>query len=255
MFWLRAQRRKIFPGALTQGRPEAEVASGPGRQIVSLPTQFGRISAQFGAAADARLRPTVIFFYGNSSCLATSGREFAALRQLGVNVLIPEYPGYGLSAGSPSERGCSAAAVAAYDSLLARPEIDPERIVAVGRSLGSAVAIDLAGRRRLAGLVTISAFTRMPDMARRVAPWNPFRFLLPDRFDSLRKIRAVTCPLLIFHGTQDAYVPWTMAGRLAAAAGSAAVTRVDLQGVGHADVFDRAGDEVWSALGGFCGRV
>ena len=256
MFWLQKQRSTIFPGAATQGQPEAVLAPAAGSDLLSLPARGEiRIAAQFGAAPDSNLRPTVIFFYGNGACLARSGMEFRRFRNLGVNVIIPEYAGFGLSEGSASERGCYAAADAAYDYLQGRAEIDRDRIVAVGRSLGAAVAVDLASRRRLAGLALISAFTDMRDMARRVAPWNPSRFLLRQRFDNLAKIPAVSCPILIAHGTRDSLVPLWMAERLADAAGAGNVTRVDLQGVGHGDVFETGGDEIWSALGGFLGRI
>jgi uncharacterized protein len=256
MFWLQQQRNTIFPGASTQGQLEAAVAPAAGFELLSLAARGGiRIAAQFGAAPDSNLRPTVIYFYGNGACLARSGMELRRFRNLGVNIIIPEYAGFGLSEGAPSERGCYAAADAAYDYLLGRADIDCDRIVAAGRSLGAAVAVDLASRRHLAGLALISAFTRMRDMARRVAPWNPSRFLLRQHFDNLAKIPAVSCPILIAHGTQDSLVPLRMAEQLADAARSAKVIRFDMQGVGHSDIFEIGGDEIWSALGGLLGGL
>jgi pimeloyl-ACP methyl ester carboxylesterase len=93
------------------------------------------------------MRPTVIFFYGNGACLAYMGEVFNGFRRLGMNVLVPEYPGYGMSGGKPTEKGFYAAADAGYDYLAQRPDIDHDRIDAAGWSMGSAVAVDLASRR------------------------------------------------------------------------------------------------------------
>ena len=158
------QTRLIFPGADTQGQTFAEVRPRPGTELVDLTTQRGvRVVALFGAALTpdglpdprAASRPTMIYFYGNAMCMNYAMPEFERFRRLGLNVLIPEYSGYGMSGGSPSETGCQDTALAAMDYLVSTRGVDPKRILAAGWSLGGAVAIDLAvapggwGRDRL----------------------------------------------------------------------------------------------------------
>jgi fermentation-respiration switch protein FrsA (DUF1100 family) len=145
------------------------------------------------------------------------------------------YPGNGMSEGSPSEGGCYAAADAALDYLLSRDDIDHARIIAAGQSLGSAPAVDLASRRPLAGLITVSGFTNAPDVVLSVAGWMPrwvARSLTAEvRFDNLAKIKAVTCPILLVYGTEDTVVPLWMTDRLATSA-TAPVTKLPVPG-GH----------------------
>src|SRR5262249_48028681 len=118
------QTRFIFPGASTQGEAEAEVRPHSGTELVKLRTTRGdTIVALYGAAVlsngspdpHAADRPTMIYFYGNAMCLKYAAVQLEELRRLGVNVLIPEYVGYGMSSGSASEKGCQATASAAYD--------------------------------------------------------------------------------------------------------------------------------------------
>ncbi|HEY1922735.1 MAG TPA: hypothetical protein VGG44_08205, partial [Tepidisphaeraceae bacterium] len=139
------QDRFIFPGADTQGERDALLTQGTNNEILSLRANDGtRIAALFGSAlqsdgqplADNRACPTVIYFYGNGSCMAYSMDVFDHARRLGANIIIPDYEGYGMSAGKPSESGCYAAADVAYDYLLSRKDIDPKRIVPMGWSLG-----------------------------------------------------------------------------------------------------------------------
>ncbi len=254
------QTQMIFPGAQTQGRPDAVVEPAPDTQLVTLKTaQKVRVVALFGPAltpdgkplADAQKRPTVLYFYGNGTCLQhTVTTDFDRFRRLGVNILIPEYVGYGMSGGLPSETGCYETADAAYAHLKGRKDIDPKRIVAVGRSLGGAVAIDLAARRDVAGLIVFSTFTRMSDMARKQLniPGLPVRLLLRHRFDSLAKIGQVTCPILIGHGKNDGLVPHEMAGLLADAAVKAHVTTFTVAGANHNDLDEVNGSQVADAL-------
>ncbi|MGD0388976.1 MAG: alpha/beta hydrolase [Tepidisphaeraceae bacterium] len=199
----------IFPGASTQGQRDAILTQGHGYELLSLHTAGGTpIAALFGKAlqsdgqplADVRHRPTVIFFYGNGSCMAHSTDVFNHVRRLGVNIIIPEFEGYGMSAGKPSEKGCYAAADTAYDYVLSRGDIDAKKIVPVGWSLGAAAAMDLASRRPVAGLVTISAFTSLRDMAHQTIPWLPTSLLLKYRFDNVGKLAGISCPILIIHG-------------------------------------------------------
>jgi uncharacterized protein len=246
----------IFPGAATQNKPETVVPPSGDHELVPLQTGDGtRIVALFGRALDSdgkhmldpAMRPTVVFFYGNGACLAYSGEEFDRLRRLGMNVLIPEYPGYGMSGGRPSEKGFYAAADAAYDYLMQRPDIDHGRIVAAGWSMGSAVAVDLASRRRVSSLVLVSAFTTLPAVAHALVRWFPTSLIIRSRFDNLAKIPAVTCPIFISHGSRDDLVPPSMSGQLAAAAKSR-VTSYEVVGGGHNDVFEVGGRPLWEAI-------
>jgi hypothetical protein len=257
------QDRFIFPGADTQGERDALLTQGTNNEILSLRANDGtRIAALFGSAlqsdgqplADNRACPTVIYFYGNGSCMAYSMDVFDHARRLGANIIIPDYEGYGMSAGKPSESGCYAAADVAYDYLLSRKDIDPKRIVPMGWSLGGAVAIDLANRRPAAGLVTISAFTNLRAMAHQFVPWAPLSLILKYRFDNLKKLTEISCPILIAHGTLDELVPARMAGELAAVA-KGKVTRYDVMDAGHNDVYDVGGEKLWNQIGDFLGRL
>ena len=257
------QDRIIFPGHATQGRPESEVRPPPGTDLVRLKTAGGEpIVALFGPAleadgrprADAKERPSLIYFYGNAMCLRDALAEFDAFRRLGANVLIPDYLGYGMSGGSPGEAACAATADAAYEHLRSRTDVDPERIVAAGWSLGGAVAADLASREPVAGLILLSTFTRAADMARRIVPLIPLGPLLRHRFDTLSKLPGIACPILIGHGRRDAIVPFAMADCLAEAARSP-VTRIVVDRADHNDFFEVGGRELRDAVGAFLEEV
>jgi len=254
----------IFPGAATtHGQHDAMLTQGTDNELIALRAADGtQIAALFGTAlqsngqplADSSKCPTVIYFYGNGACMAYSTDIFDHVRRLGANIIIPDYEGYGMSDGKPSESGCYAAADAAYDYLLGRKDIDPKRIVPMGWSLGGAVAIDLASRRPAVGLVTMSAFTNLRDMAHQVIPWLPVSMILKYRFDNLHKLPEISCPIFIAHGMRDELIPPRMAGRLAAAA-KGKVTRYDVMDAGHNDVFDVGGEALWIRIGDFLGHL
>lgn len=246
----------VFPGSSTQGQASAVPRAGVGATVVSLttPTREHIIALHALAldedgqvAKNAKDQPTLIFFYGNAMCLAGAGPLIDRFRRLGFNVICPDYPGYGASSGKPSETGCRAAALAVLDYLVHDQHVEPGRIVVLGWSLGSAVAIDLAARREVGGLAVFSAFTSMVELAHHRFPFYPVSLLLRHRFESLDKIRSITVPTLIGHGKADPIVPFAMGQRLAeAAAGPVETLWVD--GAGHNDFFDRAGRSVDDAL-------
>ena len=253
------QARLIFPGSASQGTPEAVVRPQPGTELVRLKTAAGEtVVALFAPALkedgqplhDAARRPTLLFFYGNGMSLNDTRFLVEEFREVGANVLAAEYVGYGMSGGRAGETGCHATADAAYDHLLARPDVDPKLIVASGWSIGGAVAIDLAARRPVAGLAVFSTFTSMTEMAGRHYPYLPISLLLRHRFESLSKIGRVRVPTLIGHGRDDSLIPYTMSERLAAAAGGPA-TLFTVAGADHGNFFDAAGPEVDRRLGRF----
>jgi fermentation-respiration switch protein FrsA (DUF1100 family) len=183
-------------------------------------------------------------------CLNYAAVEFEQFRRLGMNVLIPEFVGFGMSEGNASETGCQATADAAYTYLVSTRGLKPERIVAGGWSLGGAVAIDLASRREVGGLIIFSTFTRAVDMARRVAPFLPVSLLLHHRFENLEKIARVRCPILIGHGRRDAIAPFWMGESLAKAARSP-VTMLWLDTADHNDFYEVGGRRIDQAITSF----
>jgi len=253
------QTRMIFPGGDTQGQPSAVVRPRPGTELIPLTTKHGeRIVALFGPALlpDGRpdpfavTRPTMIYFYGNAMCLNDSTFDLEQFRRLGLNVLIPEYVGYGMSEGSPSEQGCQATALAAYDYLVSTRRVDPRRIIAAGWSLGGAVAIDLASCREVGGLIAFSSFTSAVELGRRLLPLVPVSLLLRDRFDNIHKIAKVTCPILIGHGRLDQIIPFKMGEELAAKA-KGPVTTLWIDHAEHNDFYMVGGRRIGEAIATF----
>jgi fermentation-respiration switch protein FrsA (DUF1100 family) len=197
------QRQILYPGR------HIRVSGLPPAGIVPIPvvTTTGRSDAWFMPPLkrkNGERRPLVIFFHGNGEVIDYLPEQAEGFRELGMGVLLVEYPGFGRSAGNPTEKSITEAAVAAYDAMLQRAEVDPQRIVLFGRSLGGGAACALAARRPSAALILQSTFSSTRAMARAfLAPG----FLVRDVFDNGAVLAAYPQPVLLFHGSSDTTIP------------------------------------------------
>ena len=130
-----------------------------------------------------------------------------------MNVLIFDYRGYGKSTGSLSEQGTYRDIDAVWKYLIEKKGFTAKQIIIFGRSLGGAVAIDLAARQSCGGLIVESSFSSAASMADRLFKYLPARFLLRYQYSSVEKISKVRCPVLVMHSTDDELIPFAE-GRL-----------------------------------------
>jgi fermentation-respiration switch protein FrsA (DUF1100 family) len=164
-------------------------------------------------------RGAVLFCHGNGGNLSHRGQVLIPwLQEMGLAVLLFDYPGYGQSSGTPNESGCYAAGDAAYDWLCEAAKVPVQRIILYGGSLGGGIATDLASRRPHRALVLVAAFTSFPDMAQKQYPWLPGRWLVRNRYKNLEKIAHCSGPIFIAHSPQDRLIPYSQGERLYAAA-------------------------------------
>ncbi len=205
-------RSMIFPGSQA---PFPEPREDEGWSVERYETTDGTRLAGAFFRAPSPDAPVLLYFHGNAEAAAHNLPLAADLRARAFGVFLAEYRGYGGLTGSPSEEGLYADGEAALAEL-GRLGIPPERVVLVGRSLGSGVAVELATRHRVAAVVLVSAYTSLVDMGRTVAgPLAPL--VVRDRFDSLSKVGRVGAPVVLIHGELDDVVPIAMGRRLAAA--------------------------------------
>ncbi len=167
-----------------------------------------------------KARGTILFCHGNAGNISHRLIELKLLNAMGFNVLMFDYRGYGQSEGRPSEEGTYLDAEAAWRYLVDVLEEKPERIVLFGRSLGGAVAIELATRHTPAALVVESTFTRLADVGSVHYSWLPVRFLLRHRYDSISRVGSIACPKLFSHGDNDQLIPIELGRKLFDAASS-----------------------------------
>lgn len=191
--------------------------------------------------------PTLLFCHGNAGNLSGRVMNVAALVRLGINVFIFDYRGYGKSEGEPTEQGVYRDAMAAYDYLVARDDVQRKHLVLFGRSLGGAVAVDLATKRPCSRLILEATFTSAADMARGAFGPFPIHYVLKTRFDSLSKIRDIRVPLLCIHGTQDTVVPFALGQRLFEAAHEPK-TFYPIPGADHHNTYEVAGPAYFGKL-------
>ncbi len=199
---------------------------------------------------------TWLWFHGNGGNISHRVDEVALVHhRLGVNQFIFDYQGYGRSQGRPTEQGTYRDARAALEYLRARPDVESDRIVYFGRSLGSAIAVELASSRPPLAMVLVSPFASVSDMALLTIPsflpvrW-PVQWLVRNRYDSLASIGRVERPLLILHGERDEIVPVSQGRKLFEAANSPKQFRL-LAGAGHNDTYSTGGAAYWDALAEF----
>lgn len=180
----------------------------------------------------------LLICHGNAGNLSEFDRptHYAGLRRLGLNLLAFDYRGYGESGGSPSESGLYRDAQAAYGYLREKQGVPADRIIVFGHSLGSAVAVDLASRVPVGGLIVEGALTSAVDRGQELYPYIPVRWIAGSRFSSIEKISKVEAPKLFLHAVGDEVIPLAHGRRLYQAA-PPPKTFVELQG-GHGDAFD-----------------
>jgi uncharacterized protein len=202
----------------------------PQAKILHLRTDDGEtLLAWFIAPAPGR--PLILYFHGNANGLGQLGPRFRQLTETGAGVLGVEYRGYAGSTGSPSEDGLLRDGQAAYAEAIALG-FAPTSIVAMGESLGTGVAVDLASRHRVGAVVLDAPYSATVEVAQWRFPIFPVRWLMRDQFRSDQKIGRVSAPLLIVHGTADRTIPIRFGEKLFALANQPK-TFIRLDGVGH----------------------
>ncbi len=225
------QRHLIYPGR-TLAPPV--IASGVAARAEKLwvITSFGKVEARLALNKVTTPQPAVIFFHGNGELVDELSPELEELKRDGFAVMLVEYPGYGKSSGRPQEKTLDEAAIAAFDMLAQRPEIDSARIVAFGFSIGSGPAVALAVSRPVKALVLAAPLASLKPFAyKRLLP----SFLLQDKFNNVEIIKSYKGPVLVLHGTEDKVIPFDH-GRMVAA--SASNARFVALPAGHNDLMD-----------------
>jgi hypothetical protein len=199
-----------------------------------------------GAAASATTEMVMLWFHGNAGNLSQRAGLMLELAGIPAQVFIVDYRGYGRSSGRPNEKGLYRDARAAWRYLREDGGVDAERIVILGKSLGGAVAVDLAAEVDPAGLIVESSFTSIPEMAAHHYPFIP-RCLVRTKMDSLSKIGGVDCPILVIHSPADEVVPFVHGERLFEAA-SGDTRFFEVPGAGHNELWLVGGPDYFGAL-------
>lgn len=213
------QRQRIF-------EPQAQFQTTPNRlglkfEEVHIPSGSGADQGDLYAwwiPAENADAPTLLYLHGNAFNIGAAHSLDNAQRMhgMGYNLLLVDYRGYGKSTGgAPSESKVYEDAESAWRYLTLQRKIAPKRIFIFGRSLGGAIAINLAlFHPNGGGVIVENTFTSLMDIAESKYPYLPVDLLLNQRFDSIRKIRRLKIPLLVIHGTWDTHVPYQMGQRL-----------------------------------------
>lgn len=152
-------------------------------------------------------RPTIVFFHGNAQSVYEWALIQHELRPLECGLLLIDYPGYGKSSGSPSEAGLYSSGRAALSQLV-EEGVDESSIVVFGKSLGGPVATEVAKGRSVRGVILESTFRSIPDVSRKLLPMLPMGAMLnSELFESAARMKEITAPVLVVHGTFDELIP------------------------------------------------
>ncbi len=233
----------------------------PERALVTVPEQVGLSyrDVYFETADGMRLhgwfvpaaaqRAVLLFCHGNAGNISGRLESLQMFNELGLSVFIFDYRGYGQSRGRASERGTYADARAAWRHLTEDEGVAPDQIILFGRSLGGAVAIELATHVRPRALIVESTFTSAAELGARIYPWLPVRQLARIRYDSQGRVRRLRCPKLFVHSLHDETVPFSMALKLFERA-ARPKELLKIRG-GHNDGFLVSGRKYLDGLAGF----
>ena len=211
---------------------------------VWLNTSTGKVEAWFIPVknADKKVKlPAVIFAHGNYEVIDYNYQEALRYNNLGIHVMLVEYPGYGRSSGSPSQDKIEEVFLKSYDWLVKKQNVDKGKIIGHGRSLGGGPVCILASKRKINVLILQSTFTNMKQFS-----WKYFAppVLVKDPFDNISVVRVFNGPILFFHGQRDDIIPYKNSVKLHNAAKNGRLVSLNC---GHNDcpVIE---DEFWNEI-------
>lgn len=190
----------------------------------------------------------ILFLHGNGGNASYSLLSSFEMVRLGASVLVLDYRGYGLSEGTPTEEGVYQDARAGLAYLTDVQGFPENRIIIFGQSLGGAVAVDLAQDRKLGGLILVSTFESVANLAKTRVPFADL--FLSDRFDSGQKIARLRAPVLFLHGDRDGTVP-IASGRSLFERAPEPKNFVIVKGAGHNNMADIGGRFYWNQIDQF----
>ena len=162
---------------------------------------------------DLKRFKTLVFFHGNAGNLLNRVHKLNELSKLDLNILLISWRSFSGNKGKPTEENLY------YDAKqivkwLKTQGLDNKDIILYGESLGTGIVTHIAQKYKFAGVILESPFTSMVDAAKNVYPYFPIRFLLKDKYESDKKVKNITSPILIMHGEADQVVPFWMGKKM-----------------------------------------
>jgi fermentation-respiration switch protein FrsA (DUF1100 family) len=195
----------------------------------------------------------IIYFHGNAGNIYHRIKEATEIYNMGYDLIVSGYRGYGNSSGEPSEKGIYIDGKTVLNYAINTLNYKPEKIYIYGRSLGTTVAVDVSQNIALGGVILITPFTSSDDFIK-----EKFTRLLScfgnGYFQSIKKINNLKSPLLVIHGTTDEVVPYTLGVKLYNAY-SGSKEFISITGGGHNNLEFAAPDIYWGAVKGFLGNI
>lgn len=201
------QGRILFPGQDIRLSEEPDLNHNISIEQYWLPCTFGRVEMWIVPPENAsNPGPALMIAHGNGEVIDWCIDSLMRFQDFGFTLVFVEYPGYGRSEGSPSQKTITECFIMAYDTLLSLELIDKDHIFGFGRSIGSAAICALSKHRPLKGMILQSPFIGIQSFAwsRGVPP-----FLVKDKFDNARAVRHFHDPVLFIHGIHDSIIPYS----------------------------------------------
>jgi len=212
-----------------------------------------RLHAWWLPGARPESGPVLLWFHGNAGNITHRGDNLAMFVGRDASVLLVDYRGYGRSEGKPSEKGIYLDGEAAYEYVTRERGVPAGRVICFGRSIGCAVALHVALKYPVAGLVLESPFTSARAMARRMLPLLPVWLFIRSEFDNIGRVPSVKAPVLVIHGDRDEVVPFEQ-GRAVFDAAPEPKEFYCLEGARHNDTYLVGGAPYMDRLLAFCSR-
>ena len=222
--------------------PDLERAAVDGFREVTVATQDGlELVSWYRPAAPGMA--TLVVTHGNAGHIGHRTTKLAPFAAAGYGLFLVGYRGYGSNPGRPTEQGLYADARAAL-AWLAANGVPAGELVLYGESLGTGIAVQIAGEAPVAAVVLEAPYTSIADVAAGHYWYIPFAAMMVlDRFDARAAIAAVEAPVLMLHGARDSIIPLRLAEQLHDAAGEPKALWVAPR-AGHNDLYEHGAGPV-----------
>ncbi|MDD5477550.1 MAG: alpha/beta hydrolase [Candidatus Omnitrophica bacterium] len=170
------------------------------------------LNGWFVPAKDTKI--TILFCAGRGGNLSDRLQRIKFFNEMGLNIFTFDYRGFGNSSGKPGEQGLYRDVRAAYNYLVKRKDINKDKIVVYGKSLGGPVAADLCLHFKLSALILEAAFPSLKEYVGDIGGILPTEWLVSEKFDSLSRVKNIHIPKLFVQGMDDEIISFSEGRRI-----------------------------------------